>query len=289
MILCPNCKNEIVSINFSCHNCGYGPKVIDEIVIFHPNLDRHSFDYNSSSLDVLFKTENSHFWFLQRKKVIKYIVNRFVSKTDKIIEIGAGTGNVTRILKNDGYDISVGEIYVTGLKYAQTYGITNCYQFDLLQTPFVDEFDTICMFDVLEHLEDEKLTLNNVSKSLKKNGKVILTVPAYNFLWNRDDAIAFHKRRYTKKYLKKVLIANGFEVIKVKYFFASLIPLLLLRRFLNRDDGSSIRDEEFNVDLKQSFLINSVLNIILSIEYFIFMILPLPFGGSIIAVARKNT
>ncbi len=287
MIICSYCKNEILNADFLCNNCNNGPLVIDDIVIFNPEMDEKCNDYDSSGLDVLHKVENSHFWFLQRKKVIKYFFNRYVSKVDKVIEIGSGTGNVTIMLKDDGYDIAAGEIHTAGLKYAQAYGVLKCYQFDLFKIPFINEFDTICMFDVLEHLEYEKEALNNISKSLTENGKLILTVPAYNVLWNRDDAIAFHKRRYTKHHLNKTLIENGFEIIESKYFFASILPLLLLRRFLNKDDGSQIKSDESTMDVKQPFFINSMLNFILSIEFIFFKLLPIPFGGSIIVVARK--
>ena len=86
---------------------------------------------------------------------------------EKIIEIGTGTGNVSRYLQNNGYkNISVGEMHLSGLKYAKDYGIKECYQFNLLDTPFEDEFDAVCMFDVLEHIKKDDLALQNVNKSV---------------------------------------------------------------------------------------------------------------------------
>lgn len=195
---------------------------------------------------------------------------------------------MTKMLIDAGYDASAGEIHTSGLNYARNYGVSNCFQFDLLRTPFVKEFDTIGMFDVLEHLDDEKAALDAVSMSLKPQGKLILTVPAYNFLWNRSDAVAYHKRRYTRKYINELLSANGYKILKTKYFFASLVPLLILRRFINKDDGSPVKKDEHGNEIKQSVILNALLNIVLSVEFLLFKLIPLPFGGSIIVVAEKK-
>ena len=122
--------------------------------------------------------------------------------SEKLIEIGAGTGNVSRYFVSNGYKrISVGEMHLRGLRLAKGYGIKECYQFNLLDTPFEDEFNACFMFDVLEHIKGDDFALQNVNKSLHKSGKIVLTVPSHMWLWNRSDAIAGHKRRYTKKEL----------------------------------------------------------------------------------------
>ena len=145
-------------------------KEIDGIKIFDEANENHS-DYNAKGLDNLYAQEEKHFWFIARKEFILQNFKRYINKNEKIIEIGAGTGNISRFLKQNGYDnISVGEMHINGLKYAKSYSIKKCYQFDLLNTPFKNEFDTVCMFDVLEHIEDDNQALQNIYKSL--NGGV---------------------------------------------------------------------------------------------------------------------
>ena len=263
---------------------------LDEIKIFHGNVDENHSDYNVKGLDKLFLQEEKHFWFLARKELILQNFNRYISKNDKIIEIGAGTGNVARHLKQNGYeDISVGEMHLNGLKYAKSYGMENCYQFDLLDTPFENEFDVVNMFDVLEHIKDNDKALKNVYKMLRKGaGKIVLTVPSHMWLWNRDDAIAGHKERYTKKELIKKLEDNGFEIITAKYFFMSITPLLYLRTILNKDDKSDIREEEFNSDISMNVILSNVLLFISRVENKINKFLPNIFGGSLFVIARKN-
>ena len=95
-------------------------------------------------------------------------------KNNKIIEIGAGTGNITCMLYSQGYEkISVGEIHFNGLEYSKRYGITELYQFDLLNPPFKDNFDVAGVFDVIEHLTDDNLAIKNIYNILNQKGKVL--------------------------------------------------------------------------------------------------------------------
>lgn len=261
----------------------------DGIKIFNPDICDNHADYNSKGLDNLFSQEEKHFWFIARKEFIYQNLKKKLDKNSNIIEIGAGTGNVSRYLKNKGYEnISVGEMHLNGLRYAKEYGIKNCYQFDLLETPFENEFDAVCMFDVLEHIADDTKALCNVHKMLNKNGNIILTVPSHMWLWNRDDSIAGHKIRYTKKQLTTILSQNGFEIIKAKYFFMGIIPLLWLRTILNNDDGSIVKDDEHNVDISINPILNKLLLFISRIENKLNSFLPNIFGGSLFIIARKK-
>lgn len=258
------------------------------VKVFHTANDDHV-DYNVKGLDNLFQAEEKHFWFITRKEFIYQQMKKNIDKSSKIIEIGAGTGNVARYLQKNGYgNISVGEMHRNGLKYAQSYGIQNCYQFDLLRTPFENEFDTVCLFDVLEHIEEDNLAIQNVFKMLTENGQIVLTVPSHMWLWNRDDTIAGHKIRYTKKQLLQKLKNNGFEIVNARYFFISIVPLLLLRRLVNKDLGNAVETEEYAQDISMNPMINNILLFISRIENKINDFLPNLFGGSLFVIARKK-
>jgi 2-polyprenyl-3-methyl-5-hydroxy-6-metoxy-1,4-benzoquinol methylase len=260
---------------------------LNDIKIFHH--DSNNEDYNPNGLNNLYKQEEKHFWFIARKEFILKKIKNIVKKDEKIIEIGSGTGNVTKFLINNGYEnISVGEMHLNGLKYAQSYGIKNCYQFDLLRIPFENEFDSIMMFDVLEHIEKDNLALENIKKALKPNGKLILTIPAHMWLWNRDDAIAYHKRRYNKNILKKLLNELNFEILTIRYFFIFITPLLFLRRILNKDDKSIIKESEHHKEIKINKIINKILLGLSKFENKINKFIPNIFGGSILVIVRKK-
>ena len=176
-------------------------KKTEGIDCFIENFEDNYKDYHSSGLQNLYKAEGKHFWFKSRRELIIKYFHKYLKLNSSIIEIGAGTAYVAQGLLNSGYDVSVGEIHLSGLKFAQEKGIKNCYQFDLFSPPFEDEFDAIGLFDVIEHLDDDVRAINEVTTMLKPGGKIFITVPAHQWLWSRIDAVANHKRRYSIKSL----------------------------------------------------------------------------------------
>jgi len=116
----------------------------------------------------------------------------------------------------------------------------------------------------------------------------VLTVPSNMWLWNRDDAIAGHKKRYTKKELINKLESNGFVILKARYFFIGIVPLLFLRTVLNSDDKSEVKETEFSNDISMNSVLNNVLLFISRVENKINHLLPNIFGGSLLIIAKKK-
>lgn len=264
------------------------PEIIDGIECYCTNVDGDHEDYPEAGLEGLYSTEKDHFWFLSRCEYIVDAFKKYVNKKDNIIEIGAGTGNVSRALMSEGYSPAVGELHLSGLRYAKSYGIDKCYQFDLYDSPFKNKFDVVGMFDVLEHLSDTEKALNQIHSMLRGDGKLIITVPAHMWLWNSTDDAAGHKIRYTRQTLMDVFESSGFEVIKIRYFFIMITPLLWIRALFD-SRGGVIKDE---IMKSSSASINPVLNKILlficRIENRFNSILPNWFGGSLLAVVKKT-
>ncbi|MFH0800852.1 MAG: class I SAM-dependent methyltransferase [bacterium] len=290
MIICPDCKIELTpqSNKLKCPNCDYSAEIMEGIYFFHPNASDFQ-DYRSEDLHLLHEAEDKYFWFKTRNSFISSLFEKYVAKSEKIIEVGAGTGNISGMLLRRGYDVSAGEIHKTGLLYAKSYGIREAYQFDVLKSPFIEHFDVVGMFDVLEHIADDALALKNVHQMLKKGGKVILTVPAHEWLWSRNDRVASHKKRYEVKSIKKLFQESGFEALCIKSFFVSILPLLYLRCLLNRDDGSPPREEEYKREyFKISPVFNFMLENILNFENMILKHFSPGAGGSLAVVGKKH-
>ena len=244
-------------------------------------------DYKISGFEELYKNEEKHFWFITRKELIKQCMNKYINKDAKIIEVGAGTGNVTKCLIENGYsNISVGEMHISALDYAKSYGIKDRFFFDLLDSPFVDEFECVCAFDVIEHIENDHLAIQNISQSIIGGGNLIISVPALNFLWNEHDVDVGHKRRYSKASIKKLLEENGFEIKYIKYFFIFIIPLLILRAIIKKPKANHIPKGD-KIDSINP-IINNILIFILKIENRIINYLPNFIGGSLLVVATKK-
>jgi 2-polyprenyl-3-methyl-5-hydroxy-6-metoxy-1,4-benzoquinol methylase len=262
-------------------------KKIDNVFVFDDNICENHPDYYSEGLDGHLECENKHFWFVARKEFLLSRFNKYIDEQSRGIDIGAGTGNVTGYLISNGYEnICVGEMHKNGLEYARRYGSKELYQFNILKVTFDDEFDVVCLFDLLEHIEDEDMVFRNVHRMLHRGrGKIFLTVPAHKWLWSLYDKVAHHKRRYTKKYLREKLKKNGFEVIEMKYFFMSITPLLFLRGLFNPDKGGSYIGYKAEDSVTNPF-INKILLWLCRGENSLIDFLPNFFGGSLYVVAR---
>ncbi len=290
MIRCIKCFDGVFSEGankLTCAKCSFEIQIQDGLAIFHPDDSTTHGGMESCILDDVVSFEDKHFWMKARRDFIKSIFNKHVNYADKIIEIGAGTGSITRCLLESGYnDISVGEVHLSGLEYAKSYGIKQRYQFDLMKTPFHEHFDAVGMFDVLEHIDDDELAVKNIYKMLKPGGKAIVTVPAHKWLWSKQDAVAYHRRRYEVDQLKDMFERNSFKILEARTFFISILPLLYLRSFVDRDNGV-LKDNDFKERFKVNPVINFILGQILSIENRLLKNVSLRQGGSILVVAER--
>lgn len=270
-----------------CPVCDYSAVKVDNEYISFDSGFGNSPDYDVQGLELLYKAEKVHFWFKNRVKVILDMLAKYIPNDMQIIEVGAGTGGVARELIKEGYCVAVGELYSKGLEFARSYGITRRYQFNIYNTPFKEHFDVCCLFDVLEHLDYDYVALKNVSTMLKKNGYIILTVPAHMWLWNKDDVTAKHKRRYEQKELVHLVENAGFDVLEAKNFFLSILPLLYMRTILKRDVGGENHDAEYG-SIEIHPIINHILDVVTRIENALFTNLHPSVGGSIILIGRKK-
>jgi 2-polyprenyl-3-methyl-5-hydroxy-6-metoxy-1,4-benzoquinol methylase len=262
-------------------------KKINDVFVFDDDVSENHPDYFSDGLDGHIERENEHFWFVARKEFLLSRFKKYIDIQSRGIDIGAGTGNVTAYFMVNGFNnICIGEMHSNGLEYARGYGIKELYQFDILKNTFDDEFEFVCLFDILEHMKDENLVLHNVYRMLHKgSGKIIITVPAHQWLWSLYDRVAHHKRRYTKKDLIEKLEKNGFEIIEMKHFFILITPLLLLRRIFKADKGGNYTGYRAEDSIKNHFM-NKILLGLCRIENRFIDFIPNFFGGSLCVVAR---
>ncbi|MBY0529283.1 MAG: class I SAM-dependent methyltransferase [Rhabdochlamydiaceae bacterium] len=239
--------------------------------------------YDSSHLDQLVLVEEVHFWFKHRRDYICRVFDQFVDKNARILEIGGGTGYIASQLSALGFHVELSDMHANGLRYAQKRGIAKVYQLDLFDSPFEADFDVICLFDVLEHLHDPTRALQCIKKMLKPRGLIILTVPTHGWLWSRDDRIAGHQKRYTKEILRQEFNSAGVNPLYMRYFFSAILPFLLMRRWLKRDDGTPLKTNE-----ETSWHLPRWMNRFFDVWMFMERVLPKWAGGSLIAIAQNT-
>jgi SAM-dependent methyltransferase len=150
----------------------------------------------------------------------------------KILEIGSGIGNISKHFIDKGADITLSdirEVYCDVLKRSfpkasvLRLDLTHPY-FDSEYSEHLKKYDTVFALNVVEHIENESLAVNNCNKLLKKGGKLIILVPAYQQLYNRFDKELEHFRRYTEKRLNILLESQHFQIIHSRYFNFMGIP-----------------------------------------------------------------
>lgn len=200
----------------------------------------------------------------------------------RILEVGSGVGNITRFMLDREVVVAtdIMDFYLEGLKRTfQAYNNLHVSQLDLLNS--IDskdlgrkyKFDTVVMFNVLEHIEDDVKALANINKLLTMNGRLLLVVPAHQLLYSKMDRNLGHCRRYNAKDVSERLACAGFQVENVKY----LNMLGALGWFVN---GRIFRRR--HIPSRQVRLFDYLVKILALEKY----IRP-SFGLSVMAVGRK--
>jgi len=198
--------------------------------------------YPSKGNDQCFEIEDMSFWFQHRNACIVELVRKFPPRgKGPIFDVGGGNGFVAKGLVDAGWDVVLVEPGPAGARNAKKRGLQNVVcattqaaKFRALSLPAVG------VFDVVEHIGDDRAFLGHLCELLQPGGMLYLTVPAYNLLWSDEDYYAGHFRRYSCKNLKRLCSAAKFDVQFLTGIFSWLmVPLLLFRALPYRLVGKS--------------------------------------------------
>jgi len=268
--------------------------IVDGIKSYSPEVANSYADYPDTGFDLTNENAGSSFWVSSRNRLFKSIVQSHLMPTSKtrFLDIGCGTGNfIQQIAKNKNIEITGSEIYLKGLAYAKkNLPSVDFVQFDVTQGKIGEQFHIITAFDVLEHIENDNAALSNISQMLKKDGVLIVSVPQHMFLWSKLDEIVKHKRRYSRRELVAKLKANDFDISYVTSFLFILFPLMLISRLFDKaDDDLPTNERELEKRVTFSGFLNRIFDFIMKVdEALISKGVSLPFGGTLVAVARKK-
>jgi len=203
----------------------------------------HSITYLSPSLPVnmgdwWFEIATSnHFWVRRRFEVLKRFAGQVIEGSSRIAEIGCGNGLLQRDIE-DHYGLRVAGFELNELalrKNVSRISPLYCYDINQRQLNLRSQFDLVLLFDVLEHIDDEKEFLESVKFHLTDSGGLVVNVPAHQSLYSNYDRAAGHVRRYNTKQLIQVAERSGFKVRAITYWGLPLLPLLLLRKAVSLD------------------------------------------------------
>ena len=253
-------------------------------------VPEHGYDFAS-----LLAVEDRHFWFRARNRVISKLASQIVGGLPpgyRVLEVGCGNGNVLRHLEkacSRGTVVGM-DLFPEGLEMAHRRACSALVQFDAGQLHFAPGFQLIGLFDVLEHLHDDRRTLADLLPMLAPGGALLLTVPAHAWLWSYFDEASQHVQRYELPELKGKLEEAGYRVEYASEYMTSIVPLMWCQRRLARFLGGSRRNvqELAQQDLRIVPVLNELLAFLLFLEArVVARRRRLPVGASLVAVARR--
>lgn len=232
------------------------------------------------------EVEDVHWWFTARRKIIGKIIKQLnLPENTRILDAGCGTGGNLKMLSTYGSVTGV-EMDQKAAEMARDRNIGSVLEGYLPDSFPIDEkekFNLIVLLDVLEHIEDDSASLKQIKKYLNENGKLIITVPAFPFLWSSHDEVHHHKRRYTQHSLAKVVKLSGMNVKYISYYNMLLFPAAAIIRIISKlGPGKSSQDSN-EVPLPGNYL-NKLLSKLFSFEAGFIGSVKVPFGLSLIAV-----
>ena len=163
---------------------------------------------------------------------------------------------------------------------------------DALKLPFKDDlFDVILILDVIEHIKDDNSFLSEAKRVLKKNGKIILTAPALQFIWSKHDTGQGHQRRYTRHMIRDLSQSCGLSISRLSYFNFFLSAPIIAIRLLSRLPLFSKfgeYDSDLNFKVAEDNVLNSILRFIFVTEIRLMKFISYPIGISVCAIFHKN-
>ena len=236
----------------------------------------------------MYELESSYWWYVARRALaVQLLANEVKVRTDvRILDVGCGTGAnlgaFDRVAHTIGIDSSI-----DALHFCQSRGMKTFAQSTAEELPFAQgTFDVVTALDLLEHTDDDLKALGEIHRVCRPGGLFVATVPAYGFLWSEHDEALKHRRRYTAHELRNKLTLTGFEVVRTSYFISTLfVPILVLRIWQGLRKSST--HPKTSIVMLPGW-INAALVALLSLERRLFQRVNLPFGVSIVALARPG-
>lgn len=235
--------------------------------------------------DDLYYLEEKHWWHVSKRRIVQSLIENYNRiKKPKILDVGCGTGkNIEGLLK-------YGEVWgldnsLDAIKFCRRRGLKNLKLGHAEKTDLKSEsFDIITILDVLEHTDDNK-TLQEMQRILKRSGILIITVPAFTWLWSEWDKVLHHKRRYNLESLTATLNNNNFKIIKITYLYSFLVvPTLIVRRIKEKLFNEKHYPSDF---LLSNPILNKILGFLANMEFKLAQKMFFPIGTTLLVICQK--
>lgn len=242
---------------------------------------------NLEEYEVMYRQERDYWWFLSRSELLHFYMQHLVPlpKDAKILDLGCGTGANLEILSQYGQGIGA-DFSETALAFCRKRALPRLVQGDGMALPIAtDSLDLIAAMDSLEHIPRDNAALAEMFRILKPGGTLLVTVPAFGFLWSEHDEALQHLRRYTAAELADKLRLAGFKLGKTTYVMFFLFFPVLVIRFLQNLTKAGTHPKTAISHIPGP--IASLLMLLNRIEMTLLHWMNLPFGVTVVALATK--
>jgi len=240
---------------------------------------------------VMYDIEQSYWWFVGKQFLINRILRRLIPKsqqTAKVLDIGCGTGIILKLLKSFGASYGM-ESSSDAVLFLRKRNLNNIVQSDAGRSvPFkTNTFSVITCLDVLEHLDNDLPLIEEMFRVCKPGGYVLVTIPAFEFLWSHHDTALHHKRRYTKPQLMAMIRGPEWKVCKCSYYNTLFFfPILVVRKLKGLlSNHESPRSDFF---MRLPAWLNRAMSLLFISEISLLRYLNLPFGVSLVLTLQKT-
>ena len=236
--------------------------------------------------DRMAELDERHWWYRARREVLAALIARRIPlpAEARILEIGCGTGHNLLMLERfgrvDGIEIDPAARAIAASRLGR----------EVMDAPLPDlpgvadgGYDLIACLDVIEHIEQDRAALASIAGKLRPGGRILLTVPAFPWLWSAHDVINHHKRRYTRRTLAALVGEAGLRLEMLSWFNSLLFPVAAAARLAGRVTGKDDSDDKL-----PPAPVNAVLEAVFGLERYALGRLPFPPGVSLVAIASAS-
>lgn len=242
---------------------------------------------NDNEFQRNFEVETTYWWNIGRFSLIETFTRLYIRPRPnvKLVDLGCGTGATTKWLQKFGKVKGV-DGSSKALAYCRRRGLTDLTlsPMEKLKLPS-EHFDAAFALDILEHVRDDRKAIREIYRILKPGAMLMVTSPAYQWLWSEHDEVCHHQRRYTLEEISAKLQEAGFQLRRRSYCIAfpffPLVAMIHFRSWFKKDRKIMMSI----VPLPP--LLNNLLILLLRIESFLLRFINFPFGVSVICLAEK--
>ena len=174
--------------------------------------------------------EGSHFWFVERRRLVLELLTNLAAGS-VVLDVGSGTGTLGAALAAGGFRVVAVDKTTDLLEPREAIMAVSG---DAEKLPLKDgKFDAVLLLDVLEHTDD-RAVLGEARRVAAPGSLLVVTVPAFGWLWSVRDDLAGHRRRYTRSTLRRRIAEAGLQVEVLYYWQRILFPIVALSRLAGR-------------------------------------------------------